>query len=261
MKRFSLLAVVALCFSQSIFGWGAVGHDAVCAIADHNLKPKARRELHKILDGHTIVYYSSWMDYLRNVDGYEATYTWHYANVDEGKSYETMRKNPKGDVVTAINDCIKTLQQRDICDSLRSTYTKYLIHLVGDLHCPMHAGRLSDRGGNQMKVKWFGQSTNLHSVWDSRMISSARKWGYKEWTQQLDRTSRKYRKSVMRGTYREWFKETVDGAASIYEYVESIGEEEPNLSYQFVYDFSPLLEDRLLTGGYRLAYVLNTIFG
>jgi hypothetical protein len=64
----------------------------------------------------------------------------------------------------------------------------------------------------------------------------------------------------MRGTYQEWFKETVNGAASIYEYVEALGEE-PNLSYQFVYDFSPLLEDRLMIGGYRLAYVLNTIFG
>ena len=64
----------------------------------------------------------------------------------------------------------------------------------------------------------------------------------------------------MCGTYEEWFVDTVDGAASIYEYVENLDPERRNLSYQFVYDFSPLLEDRLLVGGYRLAYVLNTIF-
>ena len=93
------------------------------------------------------------------------------------------------------------------------------------------------------------------------MIDAARKWSYSEWVEQLDRTDRKFRKSVMRGTYEEWFKETVEGAASIYEYVESMEKENPNLSYQFVYDFSPLLEDRLLVGGYRLAYVLNSIFG
>jgi hypothetical protein len=93
------------------------------------------------------------------------------------------------------------------------------------------------------------------------MIDSARKWNYSEWVEQLDRTDKKFKKSVMRGTYEEWFKETVEGAASIYEYVEDMGKENPNLSYQFAYDFSDLLEDRLVVGGYRLAYVLNMIFG
>ena len=64
----------------------------------------------------------------------------------------------------------------------------------------------------------------------------------------------------MSGTYEDWFSETVDGAAAIYNYVESQKDSIPNLSYQFVYDFSPLLENRLLIGGYRLAYVLNSIF-
>ena len=136
-----------------------------------------------------------------------------------------------------------------------------IVHMVGDLHCPMHAGRLSDRGGNGVKVKWFGQNTNLHSVWDSKIVESARKWHYTEWTEQLDRKSRKFKKEVMQGSYEEWFNRTVENAASIYEYVENLDQENPNLSYQFVYDFSPLLDESLLLGGYRLAYVLNTIFG
>ena len=64
----------------------------------------------------------------------------------------------------------------------------------------------------------------------------------------------------MTGTYEEWFTETVEDAARIYDYVESQNKEMPSLSYQFIYDFSPLLEEQLLVGGYRLAYVLNTIF-
>ena len=64
----------------------------------------------------------------------------------------------------------------------------------------------------------------------------------------------------MTGTYEEWFTGTVENAARIYDYVESINKEMPNLSYQFIYDFSPLLDEQLLLGGYRLAYVLNTIF-
>jgi hypothetical protein len=144
---------------------------------------------------------------------------------------------------------------------MRVDYVKMIVHMVGDMHCPMHAGRLSDRGGNGTKVRWFGQNTNLHSVWDSKMINSARKWGYTEWVEQLDRTDKKFKKSVMRGTYEEWFNDTVKYAAALYEYIEDMGKENPNLSYQYVYDFSDLLENRLLVGGYRLAYVLNTIFG
>lgn len=269
MKRFftAFLCISLLLSSISSYAWGPKGHDVVAAIAEQHLTRKARKALNELLDGKSIVYYSSWMDNIQNSpyweNGYNKTKTWHYANVDKGLTYQTMKKNENGDVVTGLEFLTKELTENydNLTDSMRVDYVKMIVHMVGDLHCPMHAGRLSDLGGNRMKVKWFGQNTNLHSVWDSKMIDSARKWSYTEWVEHLDRTSPKYRKGIMRGTYEEWFTETVDGAASIYDYVESLDSENPNLSYQFVYDFSPLLEDRLLVGGLRLAYVLNTIFG
>ena len=247
------------------FAWGAKGHDVVAAIAEQHLTPKAKRKINKLLDGRSIVYYSSWMDNIQNSpyweNGYNKTKTWHYANVDEGFTYQTMTKNPDGDVVSGLEMLTKEMTEnyRNLTDSMRVDYLKMIVHMVGDLHCPMHAGRLSDRGGNGTKVKWFGQNTSLHSVWDSKMIDSARKWNYSEWAEQLDRSDRKYRKEIMKGSYEEWFNDTVENAADLYDYVEELGDT-PNLSYQFVYDFSPLLEEQLLNGGYRLAYVLNTIF-
>jgi len=246
--------------------WGPKGHDVVAAIAEQHLTCKAKRQISKLLDGKSIVYYSSWMDNIQNSpyweDGYYKTKTWHYANVDKGLTYETMQKNENGDVVTALTILTDEMldNYKHLTDSMKVDYLKMIVHMVGDLHCPMHAGRLSDLGGNRMKVKWFRQDTNLHSVWDSKMIDSARKWSYTEWCDQLDRKDRKYRKEVMSGTYEDWFTETVEAAADIYEYVESMDQASPNLSYQFVYDFSPLLEERLLHAGYRLAYVLNEIF-
>ena len=66
---------------------------------------------------------------------------------------------------------------------------------------------------------------------------------------------------MTQGSYEDWFTSTVANAAAIYDYVEKIETEDlPNLSYQFVYDFSPMLEQSLLLGGYRLAHVLNEIF-
>ena len=267
MKKGIILSfLIAFLFSSiSAYAWGPKGHDIVAAIAEQNLTKKTKKALDELLDCKSIVYYSSWMDNIQNSpywkNGYNLTKTWHYANVDKGFTYQTMKKNEKGDVVSALNKLTSELTDNydNLTDSMRVDYVKMIIHMVGDLHCPMHAGRLSDRGGNSVKVKWFGQSTNLHSVFDSKMIDSARRWGYQEWALQLDRKDKKYKKEVALGTYEDWFNRTVENAAQIYEYVER--QEHKNLSYQFVYDFSPMLEESLLLGGYRLAAVLNRIFG
>ena len=268
MKKYlsALFCTALLLSSISTYAWGPTGHDVVASIAEQNLTKKARKALDKILEGKSIVYYSSWMDSIQNSPyweyGYNKSKTWHYGNVDKGYTYQTMEKNEDGDVVTALNFITDELKNNftNLTDSVKCDYIKMVVHMVGDMHCPMHAGRRTDKGGNGMKVKWFGQTTNLHSVWDSKIVEGARKWSYTEWTDHLDRTSKKYKKSVMCGTFEDWFNETVEGAATVYNYVESIDAEVPNLSYQFIFDFSPLLEDRLLVGGYRLAYVLNTIF-
>ena len=219
----TLLSITMLLNATNAFAWGAKGHDIVAAIAEQHLTRKAKKNISRLLDGKSIVYYSSWMDNIQNSpyweNGYNQTKTWHYANVDKGMTYQTMPKNPSGDVITGLEFLTRELTENydNLTDSMRVDYLK--------------------------------------------MIDSARKWSYSEWVEHLDRTSRKYKKRIMRGTYEEWFMDTVDGAASLYEYVENMGVDNPNLSYQYVYDFSPLLEDRLLVAGYRLAYVLNTIFG
>ena len=263
----TFLSMIMLLNATNAFAWGAKGHDIVAAIAEQHLTRKAKKNISKLLEGKSIVYYSSWMDNIQNSpyweNGYNKTKTWHYANVDKGMTYQTMQKNELGDVITGLEYLTEALTKNyaELTDSMRVDYLKMVIHMVGDMHCPMHAGRLSDRGGNKTSVKWFGAPTNIHSVWDSKMIDSARKWSYSEWAQHLDIKDRKFKKSVMRGTYEEWFMDTVKNAAKIYDYVEGQNKKVPELSYQFVYDFSPMLEEQLLLGGYRLAYVLNTIFG
>lgn len=267
MKKFAtiVLSLAMVLNTFSSFSWGPTGHDVIAAIAERHLTDKARQEIDRLLEGRSIVYYSSWMDNIQNSPyweyGYNQTKTWHYANVDKGYTYQTMPKNENGDVVVAVTTLADQLANNydNLTDSMKVDYVKMLVHMVGDMHCPMHSGRLSDLGGNRVKVKWFGRNTNLHSVWDSKIVESARKWSYSEWTDHLDRTSAEYKAAVMSGTPEEWFMETVGYAADVYEYVENLGEE-PHLSYHFVFDFSPLLEQQLLNGGYRLAYVLNTIF-
>ena len=268
MKKFlfSALSLVLMLNSATLFGWGPKGHDVVAAIAEKHLSEETKAILNEILDGHSIVYYSSWMDSIQNSPEWESKYshtkTWHYANVDKGETYQTMKKNEKGDVVTALTTITENLKTfyPDNLYAIEADDVKMIIHMVGDMHCPMHAGRLSGLGGNRMKVRWFGRNTNLHSTWDSKMIDSARTWSYSEWCEHLDILDPEHVQMYWSGSFEDWFVETVGIAAQVYEYVENLGEENPNLSYQFVYDFSPMLEDRLVVGGIRLAYVLNSIF-
>ena len=71
-----------------------------------------------------------------------------------------------------------------------------LIHLIGDMHCPMHAGRKQDRGGNGTTVKFFGKKSNLHSVWDSDLLESTHRWSYTEWQKQIDRVDHHFQQAL-----------------------------------------------------------------
>ena len=117
MKRITTALVCVLMFVSSIsaFGWGPKGHDVVAAIAEKHLTRKTKKALAELLDGKSIVYYSSWMDNIQNSpyweNGYNKTKTWHYANVDKGLTYETMKKNENGDVVTGLEFLTKELTE------------------------------------------------------------------------------------------------------------------------------------------------------
>ena len=224
MKRIAIIALSVFMALQSISvsAWGPVGHDVVAAIAQQHLTKKAQKEIDKLLEGKSIVYYSSWMDNIQNSpywkNGYNATKTWHYANVDKGMTYDSMQKNPNGDVVTALETLTDAMKNhyKELTDSMKVDYLKMIVHMVGDMHCPMHAGRSTDRGGNRVKVLYFNRETNLHSIWDSSLVESAHNWSYSEWQFQIDRCADAFVQQVQQGTPEEWFMQTVAIAKKIY---------------------------------------------
>ena len=257
-KSSILLACIILCVNcMPIFGWGAKGHHIIAGIAEAHLNKKAKKEVRKLLDGHTMVYFSVWMDEIRSDSAYTYTSTWHYANVDEGETYETMTKEPKGDVITATIMSINQLKDKSLPDSVRSMYLKFLIHLIGDMHCPMHAGRLSDRGGNDFPLTWKGATTNLHSYWDTSVIEDARNWSSLEWSSYIDKTmNKKQRRAIVAGKPLDWFEDTVMYAKDIYDNTKK----NATLTQTYARKYTPLIEGQFLKSGYRLAALLNDIF-
>ena len=145
------------------------------------------KKIDKALNGHSPVYYANWLDIASHTPEYAYTKTWHYRNVDEGKTIDTMPENPDGDVLKAVTTLVAELKAGGLSPEEETLKLKMLIHLVGDMHCPMHAGRLSDIGGNLRPVLMFGKKTNLHSAWDTAIPEAARKWSYTEWQEQIDR--------------------------------------------------------------------------
>ena len=256
-KKLSIILLFVFSIYSTAWGWGGKGHDVIAGIAEVHLSRKAKKQVHELLQGKTMVYYSTWMDEIRNDSIYQFTRTWHYANVDEGETYETMTKHPDGDVITATILSIKILKDKMQRDSIRSMHLKFLIHMIGDLHCPMHAGRATDLGGNLYPIIWSNQTSNLHRLWDSQIVDAAKNWTYSEWCMNLDvKMNKKQKKAIVADNPLSWFNETVDLVSDIYQN-SPINETFPS---NYVMKYTPVIERQFLFAGHRLASLLNDIF-
>lgn len=262
MKHFNVLLKLVcigaglLAVSVNGYSWGQKGHDVTCALAEKHLTKKAKKQITELLDGRSIVYWANWMDNASHTPEYKYTSTWHYKNIDADKTYENAPLNENGDVVRAINEQITALKSGKLSRDEQVLSLKFLVHLMGDLHCPMHMGHMSDRGGNKWQVQFFRSGTNLHSIWDSSIIESAHKWTYSEWVDQIDINDKSVNEKLVDGNPESWGKETYEICKTVYD-ATPVGSK---LSYDYVSDWTETIENQLLRAGLRLAYVLNDIF-
>lgn len=236
--------------------WGQTGHRVTGQIAQNHLTGKAKRALAELLDGQTLAFVSTYGDDIKADPAYDKYGPWHYVNYPMGSTYRDSEKSPEGDIITAIETCTARIADRDNAREDRVFHLKMLVHLIGDLHQPMHTSRAEDKGGNDIQVQWFGQGSNLHAVWDTKMIQS---FGmtFSELADQLDQFSRKEVKELQEGTIYDWVEESHTLCGELYESVE-IGDK---LGYAYSYRYNDLLFGQLQKGGLRLAKVLNEIFG
>jgi len=259
MKIKLLLLIPFLFFMKSssdeaVF-WGKNGHRATGQIAEKHLTKKAKRNIDKILKGQSLAFVSTYADEIKSDKKFNKYYSWHYINMDLEQTYEQAKKNPKGDLVTGINTCIDVLKDKNSSDAEKNFHLKMLVHFVGDLHQPMHIGRKEDKGGNSIQVEWFGRGTNLHSVWDSKMIDD---WemSYLELADNADDLSKRQIEAIEKGTLVDWVNEVHSVTNEVYNSVKK-GE---NLRYRYSYNHFGTVRTQLQKGGIRLAKVLNDIF-
>ena len=238
--------------SQLLFGWGKTGHRIVGKIAETYLTKNAKTQIKKLIGHHDISRLSNWADEIKSDSNWDHAWDWHYCTIPNDEDYQ--KGKHKGLAIEKVNEFIKTLKNKKETKEKKIIALKFLIHLIGDLHQPLHVGNGKDKGGNSIKLKWFGESTNLHSIWDTKLIEH-QKLSYTEYTDYLllniDYSNiRKWQgNSVM-----EFILESKNLRKQCYDYTGD------NLKWDYFYKQKTLLEMRLLQGGVRLSGELNRIF-
>ena len=241
--------------SDELFDWGAIGHRTVGEVAAQHISNKTQIEIEDLLEGASLVYNSTYADEIKSDDRYKAYNPWHYANMELNENYNSSTKNSKGDVVQAISKCIQVLKCKSASKDDKRFYLKLLVHFIGDLHQPLHLGKKSDRGGNDIKIKWFGKISNLHRIWDSDMIDSS-KLSYTELAKNLPRLSTFQKLQFASSPISVWIDETHAITKMIYKDLS----ESNNIGYRYRYENFEIIRLQLLKAGLRLAYVLDDIF-
>ncbi len=235
--------------------WGATGHRTIGKIAEDYLKGKTKRKIAELLNGQSLALVSTFGDDIKSDKRYREFYTWHFVNMPFGVSYQDSEKNKDGDLVTGIKKCKEVILNENTSKEDKAFYLNLLVHLIGDLHQPMHVGRKEDKGGNTFQLQWFDNGTNLHSVWDSKMINHYN-MTYTELAENADKITKEQVKYLQNGTVEDWVNETQTFAIKAYESAE-IGE---NLRYNYMYENFGLVRSQLQKGGIRLAKLLNELF-
>jgi len=273
LRLFAAAFLAALVLPAPALAWGKTGHRVVAAIADTQLSGLARAHIREILGpGESLDEAATWPDDMRADPSrfwQKTASPWHYVTLN-GITYD--HAPPEGDALAALAHFRAVLQDPKTSHADKQLALRFVIHLVGDLHQPLHAGKCCDKGANDVKVTWFGKPTNLHAVWDSAIVDDEQ-LSFSELAAKLERhiTDRE-----LIGWWdinpRDWVSESAELRDQIYPTAADMAKPKPgqkvkkgqpmlpDLSYSYVYRFTPLMEQRLAQAGVRLAAYLNDIF-
>lgn len=251
-----LVGITATLMSFQTLSWGQTGHRVTGAIAEQYLTPKARLAISTLLPNEDLAEASTYADEMRShpSEFWKKTASpWHYVNVFDGKKYSDVPPPAEGNAVTALAEFSKQLTDKNTSFEDKQLALRFIVHIIGDLHQPFHAGNGTDRGGNDVKLKFFWEDSNLHRVWDSGLIDR-QQLSYTEWTERLSKKiSKQQAKEWMNTDPLVWVAESAKIRRGLYP-------KEDNLSWDYQYQHMPTVKQQLKIGGVRIAAYLNQLF-
>lgn len=154
--------------------WGPSAHRVTAEVLEAFLCPAARAEVAAIAGDRPIAELAVWPDRIRDSAAWSHTRDWHYMNVADDEPVGADTRAAGGRILAAIRDNLALLPAGRTDAERRREALAFVLHLVVDLHQPLHVGRAADRGGNSVRVRFEDRETNLHRLWDSGLLNSMR---------------------------------------------------------------------------------------
>jgi hypothetical protein len=279
-----ICVVVLLLYSGSVLAWGSKGHRVIAAIAEQQLTPATRAAVAALLDGESLASAATWADTMRSSTDNPEFWSshaanWHYVNIPAGATYADTPPSPRGDAYAALAAFTAILLDEPVPAGpvreglefyfgslerkpaeVKRFALKFLLHIVGDLQQPLHSGYADDRGGNDVTLQWFGDRSNLHALWDTLLVEQP-KLSERRLTarliNRLGRTPAIDIRALERADPLVWIDESRRILQRIYARLDGRNE----LGAAYAAEFVPTMEQQLVKGGLRTAYLLNGIFG
>ena len=259
----TLLAVIAA-YSQ-VMAWGFHGHASIAMIAERHLSPAAKANIEKCIDGRSIVYYASWLDYHRKEHKAwdRLRHTCDF-DVKTGKLY--------GDPVRQMRETLELLgDYKNLTDSVRKVRIYHFVHSFGDFHCPGHIEFMTNgertHTANYPVINVDGKPLRYHTMWDATVLTNNHpNWSYMDFAQAIDgNIPQSYIDAVTAGTLEDWLHDSHDCSKRIYTDAPQKPEGTPDAELSVVdrdmmNDFGELACEQILKAGLRMAKLINELF-
>lgn len=258
MKKISVLLFTAsylLFLVSQASAWGPIGHYTIGQLAEWHMKPTTLERVNKVLVNESIAGVGVWMDQIRSDSTYDYTRTWHWLTTVDGV-YDPAIQEETGDAYSALLTLRENLKSGKLSPEEERDQLRMLIHIVGDLHQPLHVGQPGDRGGNDVRVYWFGEPTNLHRVWDTHLIESRRMSFSELATEWNRRITPELVREYESAKISDWLVEAAELRPYIYDIPEN-----GRLGFRYIYQYFHIVEERVIAAGIRLAMMLEEIYG
>lgn len=268
LRKATVVAALALTTAlltppPAALAWGKQGHSISAAIAELRLSPAARQQVDRLLAGEpnpTLAGVSNWADMVRANDPElgRVSAPWHFVNLGENDCvYDPAINGNNGqNIVEALRTQTAILADRARTDAERGQALKFVVHFAGDIHQPMHAGYANDRGGNETKVRYLGRDTNLHSVWDSRLLETRNATDAAYVQRLLALPAPDLTPPNPQADPVDWAQQDCRIATR-----PGVYPAEPTIGEEYTREFLPVAEAQLRLAGERLGQLLNAALG
>ncbi len=248
------MLVTLLMMASPVRAFGPMGHEIIGEIAMSFLCRQATEAVVSISGEPTLASAGLWADRIRDEPLWDHALHWHFLDVADGEDIDRRRVAPEGDLLSVLRRFHSLLLGQQARPAERREALLFLIHLVADLHQPLHVGRPGDSGGNTIELVYRMSKTNLHRLWDSDLLNGSRV-SAADYAWALRPIAVSYAAASPVGDFSGWAEESRALRQFVYAFPES-----RRVSRRYALMARAILDQRIAQAGARLAGLLNAFY-